>query len=91
MSYTDTYSFISEWNTHGLFINTVYTCAHRTPLLLYNNIDSVKDAVYNKNNIFRYNFPELTGSRLFNYLQQLSDSHLQFRLLYTLIFKYITF
>ena len=41
MSYTDTYNFISEWNTHGLFLNTVYTCAHRTPLLLYNNIDSV--------------------------------------------------
>ena len=41
MSYTDTYNFISEWNTHSLFLNTVYTCAHRTPLLLYNNIDSV--------------------------------------------------
>ena len=41
MSYTNTYSFISEWSTHGLFLNTVYTCAHRTPLLLYNTIDSV--------------------------------------------------
>ena len=41
MSYTDTYNFTSEWNTHSLFLNTVYTCAHRTPLLLYNNIDSV--------------------------------------------------
>ena len=41
MSYTDTYNFISEWNTHSLFLNTVYTRAHRTPLLLYNNIDSV--------------------------------------------------
>ena len=41
MSYTDTYNFISEWNTHSLFLNTVYICAHRTPLLLYNNIDSV--------------------------------------------------